>query len=389
MEIISCFEPKRAAYASSCATLTIEDILNSQRRTRRSVFSAGKDFSRTCARAAAAFSRLGPVMIQARIFIASVFLFLCAALCTVQILSYIQSFAVPLHLIDFDNTQSLILDGKMRNFALNSGNEEFDGNGNVSLPDSADAAALFKMPVTYTEYKVRSGDNISSVTKQFGLNNISTLIAVNDIDNVRLLRAGQTLKIPSMDGLPYTVKSGDSLAGIAQKYGVSMEEILDVNELSSGILHADDKLFIPGARLDSSMLKKALGELFAYPLAVSWRVSSPYGWRPDPFTGVRTFHTGIDLVVPHGTPIQAAMGGRVSTKGYSNTYGNHVIIDHDNGYQTLYAHMVSSTVKKGQYIQQGGRIGYAGNTGYSTGVHLHFSVYKNGKLINPAAVLKF
>ena len=83
------------------------------------------------------------------------------------------------------------------------------------------------------------------------------------------------------------------------------------------------------------------------------------------------------------------MGGRVSTKGYSNTYGNHVIIDHDNGYQTLYAHMVSSTVKKGQYIQQGGRIGYAGNTGYSTGVHLHFSVYKNGKLINPAAVLKF
>lgn len=388
MEIISCFEPKRAAY-TSCAALTIEDILDSHRRTRHSVFSTGKDFSRTCVKAAAVFSRFGSVMIQARIFITCVFLFLCAVLCTVRILSYIQSFAPPLHLIDFDNTQSLILDGKMRNFALNSENEEFDGNGNISLMDSTDAAALFKMPVTYTQYKVRPGDNISSVTKQFGLNNISTLIAVNNINNVRLLRAGQTLTIPSMDGLPYTIRSGDSLKGIAQKYGVKMEEILDVNELSSDILHAGDKLFIPGARLDNGMLKKALGELFAYPLAVGWRVSSTYGWRPDPFTGVRSFHTGIDLVVPHGTPIQAAMGGRVSAKGYSNTYGNHVIIDHDNGYQTLYAHMVSSTVKKGQYIEQGGRIGYAGNTGYSTGVHLHFSVYKNGKLINPASVLKF
>ena len=388
MEIISCFEPKRAVYAP-CAALTIEDILNSHRHRRRPVFSVRKTVYSACVRADRLHKNAEELLIQARFFITAVFLCLCAALCIVQIISYVQSFALPIRFIDAENTQALILNGRMRNFALNAGNEEFDGNGNISLIDGSEAAALFKMPVTYKEYKVGPGDNISSVTKRFGLSNISTLIAVNEIDNVRLLRSGQILRIPSMDGLPYTVKNGDNLQGIAQKYNVKMEELLDVNELSSDILHAGDTLFIPGARMDTNVLKKVLGELFAFPLAVRWRVSSPYGWRADPFTGVRSFHTGIDLVVPHGTPIQAAMGGVVSTKGYSNIYGNHVIIDHDNGYQTLYAHMASSAVKKGQYVQQGGRIGYAGNTGYSTGVHLHFSVYKNGKLINPASVLKF
>ena len=203
------------------------------------------------------------------------------------------------------------------------------------------------------------------------------------------MRAGQKLTVPSLDGLVHTVKEGDSLASIAQKYGVSLEKILDVNELSSAVLLAGERLFIPGARLAGSDLKKALGELFASPLSVRWRISSAFGWRMDPFTGVRTFHTGIDLVVPHGTPIKASMAGTVAAAGYSNVYGNYVIINHGNGYQTLYAHMVSSAVKRAQHIGQGGVIGYVGSTGYSTGAHLHFSVYKDGKLINPMHVFKF
>ena len=104
---------------------------------------------------------------------------------------------------------------------------------------------------------------------------------------------------------------------------------------------------------------------------------------------MRSFHTGVDLVVPHGTPIKASMGGTVAAAGYSNVYGNYVIINHGNGYQTLYAHMSSFSVKRGQQVEQSTRIGYVGSTCYSTGAHLHFSVYKDGKLINPVQVLKF
>jgi len=131
-----------------------------------------------------------------------------------------------------------------------------------------------------------------------------------------------------------------------------------------------------------------MGELFMYPLSVAWRLTSPFGPRPDPFTGVRTFHTGIDMAVPKGTSIRAAMSGKVIAVGFTNIYGNYVIINHGNGYQTLYAHMSQTFAHTGQGVSQGTRIGLVGSTGYSTGPHLHFTVYKNGNLIDPLSVLK-
>ncbi|MFC2289355.1 peptidoglycan DD-metalloendopeptidase family protein [Treponema lecithinolyticum] len=388
MEIISYFEPKRALCAS-CGTLTIEDMLRSQhprknplRLLQREVHFAGE-------RTVASLEQIAGMLHKAKTALLIVCVLVCTAAAAGHIFEYAYAFAGRLTFAERENTDISALNGKMRNFALASKGENFDADGNISLTDNAEKDALFSMPVTYAKYTVAAGDSISSITKRFGLKNISTLIAVNDIKNARLLRAGQKLTVPSLDGLVHTVKEGDSLASIAQKYGVSLEKILDVNELSSAVLLAGERLFIPGARLAGSDLKKALGELFASPLSVRWRISSAFGWRMDPFTGVRTFHTGIDLVVPHGTPIKASMAGTVAAAGYSNVYGNYVIINHGNGYQTLYAHMVSSAVKRAQHIGQGGVIGYVGSTGYSTGAHLHFSVYKDGKLINPMHVFKF
>ena len=385
MEIISCFEPKQAY--SFCGALTIEEMLSSQRLPNRfgiSVSAYVRSFTERGLRVLEYITRVVP---KAKMLFAAALVLLVAADGCLRCINYLYAYASRIQPSVQDDVP--VLAGQMRNFALNFGVQEFDGNGNISLIDGAEKAALFKMPISYTGYTVRSGDSISSITKRFGLRNISTLIAVNDIDNVRLLRSGQKLRIPSVDGLLYTVRSGDSLELIAKNYGVSVEEILDVNELSSAVLYAGTELFIPGARLSSSVLKKALGELFAAPLAVSWRISSGYGWRQDPFTGVRSFHTGIDLVVPYGTSIKSAMSGTVAAAGYSNVYGNYVIINHGNGYQTLYAHMSSASVKKGERVAQGAQIGHTGNTGYSTGTHLHFSVYRNGKLINPTQVLKF
>lgn len=243
-------------------------------------------------------------------------------------------------------------------------------------------------PVTYSTYKVRRGDNITNIAKRFGLANISTLIAVNEISNVRLLQSGQTLKIPSMDGIIHKVATGENLNTIAQKYSITLENLLDANDLSSSVIQKGTVLFIPGAKLDSSSLRDAMGESFKMPVKAKWRLTSPYGYRADPFTGQRKFHTGIDMAAPLGTKIYAAMAGKVATTGFNNVFGNYVIISHGNGYQSLYAHLQKYTVRAGQFIDQGAQLGLMGSTGYSTGSHLHLSIYKNGKHINPAPLLK-
>lgn len=240
--------------------------------------------------------------------------------------------------------------------------------------------------VSYTNYKVRNGDTVSAIISRFGLRNMGTLLAVNGIDNARRIHSGQTLRIPSMDGIVHTVARGDSLALIAKRYAIPITAILDANDLQASTLVAGQKLFIPGASLSTMDLRRALGELFVYP--IKGRLTSRFGYRKDPFTGVRTFHTGIDLAAPTGTAIKATLDGKVATTGYSTVYGNYVIITHESGYQSLYGHMSSISVKRGQQIVQGGLIGRVGNTGYSTGPHLHFSVYKNGKMVDPFTVLK-
>ena len=205
---------------------------------------------------------------------------------------------------------------------------------------------------------------------------------------MRQLAAGQKLKIPSIDGIIYTVKAGDSLNSIVESNKISLKELLDVNDLTSEVLHAGQQLFLPRAALDQKTLKTAMGDRFILPISAKFRWSSPFGWREDPIAHVRSFHTGTDMACPTGTPILASMSGKVITTGVNRVYGNYVIIDHGNGYQTLYAHMSKIIAQKGQWVSQGTRIGLVGSTGYSTGPHLHFTVYKNGKMVNPLSVLK-
>ena len=304
--------------------------------------------------------------------------------------AWYSSFATGVSLEEISAVEIEILDKAMNDFALESG-REIDENGNVLNADGSSAvvpAADFRQKVTFSEYKVRSGDTISGISRKFGLSNISTLIAVNGISNVRQLKSGQNLKIPSADGLVHSVKSGDSLSSLSVKYGVTVEDLLDVNDLESQVLTAGQILFIPGARLSSETLRMAMGELFTWPLKGSWRLTSNYGRRADPFTGVTSFHTGIDMAMPSGTPVYSSMSGKIESVGYTNIFGNYVIIKHVNGYQTLYAHLTKSLVKSGQNVAQGAKIGLVGSTGYSTGPHLHFTVFKNGKLVDPMTVLK-
>lgn len=127
------------------------------------------------------------------------------------------------------------------------------------------------------------------------------------------------------------------------------------------------------------------GGYFVWP--VSGTITSPYGWRTHPIYGTRRFHTGIDIGVGEGTPIDAARSGTVVDSGYMGAYGLAAIIDHGGGMATLYAHMSSIRVGAGQRVSTGEVVGLVGSTGYSTGPHLHFEVRVNGAHQNPMSWL--
>lgn len=239
--------------------------------------------------------------------------------------------------------------------------------------------------VTYFSYKIEKGDTIGEISENFGLNQ-DTLLSINGIKNSRLIQIGQILKIPNQDGILYTVKSGDSLASIAEKYESDAVAIQIANELFSETIAPASRVFLPGARLNSVEVQEINGDLFAWP--IRGYITSPYGYRPSPFTGQRQFHSGLDIGAPTGTPIKAAMSGRITATGFDSISGNYVVISHHSGYRTMYAHMSVIRAKTGNYVRTGDRIGDVGSTGLSTGPHLHFTVYKNGVTVNPRQLMK-
>ena len=307
----------------------------------------------------------------------------------VDTISYRESFATGISLVNEDINAANFLDNALELFAMS--NDAFsDASGNV-LDEEGNAVVpvvSYMQPVSFQNYTVRSNDTVGGICYKFGLSKIDTIIGVNNIGNVRDLRVGQKLRIPSRDGLIHSVTSGETLEKLATKFSVSIADLLDVNDLSSSNLSIGQEIFIPGARLDSDTLERAMGEVFRYPITASWRLTSKFGSRIDPISGVRKNHTGIDMACPTGTAIKAAMTGTVAFTGYNNTYGYYVIINHHDNYQTLYAHMSKILTKKGDRVSQGDKIGLVGSTGYSTGPHLHFTVYKNGNLVDPQTLLK-
>jgi murein DD-endopeptidase MepM/ murein hydrolase activator NlpD len=238
----------------------------------------------------------------------------------------------------------------------------------------------------WQQYKVQKGDSVSRIAKKYGIS-LGAVIASNNIRNARQLKEGITLRIPNIDGIPYSIKSGDSLSKISASFNVPLEVILDINDIKSDVIKAGETIFIPGARMNDLDLRMSLGELFIYPVH-SKHLTSGFGMRKDPISGELAFHTGIDLRANTGTTVMASMEGVVSVISENWLYGKHIILSHPNGYKTMYAHLNSVSIKQGEKVAQGRKIGEAGNTGYSTGSHLHFTIYdKNGKLINPLDLL--
>lgn len=251
--------------------------------------------------------------------------------------------------------------------------------------ESTDVDELADFELFYQSYRVKKGDVISLIAERYGVTE-DTLISVNNIHSSRLLQIGQYLKVPSTPGILYKTKSDEETPqSVAEKFNVNAAKCALANNLEAeDIIGSGKTVFVPDAKLDRITRLEINGDLFKKPIHASYRLSSPYGYRQSPFNASRrTFHTGIDMACPQGTLIYAALEGTVTTAGYSDVFGNYVIITHHSGYKTLYGHMSKILVSKGNYVTTATKIGKVGSTGLSTGPHLHFTVYKDNRTMNP------
>jgi murein DD-endopeptidase MepM/ murein hydrolase activator NlpD len=268
--------------------------------------------------------------------------------------------------------------------------EAFTGMGgaDTGLPSERPDASpeTEKLPELYYKlYMVAKGDMVSTIAQAHGVTQ-DAIISLNKLRNTRTLQIGMVLKIPSINGIIYKTKKGDTPESIADKYRVSLEKIALVNDITDNIVSPGALLFLPDAKLDWVTIQEINGDLFRKPLRGGYYISSRYGWRNNPFSGSRTFHNGMDMATSRGTAIYAALDGTVSSVGYDVTYGNYVIVSHHSGYQTMYAHMNTVLTARGNRVTTATKIGTVGNTGQSTGPHLHFTVFKNRSTLNPASL---
>jgi len=246
---------------------------------------------------------------------------------------------------------------------------------------------------TITKYTVQSGDTLGVIAKKFGLNN-TTLIWANNLSPKGYLQPNQILLIPPIDGVIYTVKKGDTLGGIIKKLGGDLTKAVSYNKLAGTYdISIGQTLIIPGGKPISAppaiqktniakvsdLIKPNVGSPNLSGSGLIWptvtrRLSQYFGWK----------HTGIDVDGEFGDPIWASADGVVSRVKYLKyDYGYHVIIDHPDGKQTLYAHLQKIFVTQGQTVTKGQSLGEMGSTGRSTGSHLHYEVRIGGRRLNP------
>lgn len=238
---------------------------------------------------------------------------------------------------------------------------------------------------TWSTYTVQAGDTLSGIAERTGVP-LEYLIASNDVAPSRL-RPGQQLLLPA-GGVLHAVKPGQTVADIARSYEVAESAIRLANSLS-GEPPPGVRILVPMPRVVPQATAVALGKgegtRFAWP--ARGPLSSPFGPRIHPIYQVPSFHSGIDLALPEGTAVHASAPGRVVTAGWEGGYGLLVVVSHGEGYTTYYAHLSRVLVSVGQFVEIGQPVGLSGNTGLSTGPHLHFEIRRDGVAVDPLQFL--
>lgn len=264
-----------------------------------------------------------------------------------------------------------------------------DGTMHPQIGMSSALASQVQQDTDGTSYYiVQEGDTLSEIAELFGVS-INTIIWENNIG--KNIKPNQELKILPVTGIRHKVKKGDTISSIAKQYDVEQEDITIYNDIDESKLVVGGSIIIPNGvkkQVANPAPSKKSNPSVSSP---SSPVSGGYYMRPTAGKitsrfGVRSrgYHYGIDYGAPTGTPIVASASGTVLKTSCGSGYGNCLIISHDNGTQTLYAHASVLYVSAGTVVKQGQKIAAVGSTGRSTGPHLHFEIIKsNGQKLNP------
>ncbi len=227
-------------------------------------------------------------------------------------------------------------------------------------------------------YIVEEGDTVASIALKYGISS-NTILWANGLNKKSPLKVGQTLVILPITSVQHKIQKGDTIPAIAKKYGGDIEEIIAYNDIEDGKIIVGQTVIIPNGEMPATPVapkatspktgafvsSRDVGGYFLSPLASYRKTQGIHG------------HNAVDLVAPVGTAIRAAADGVVivaNTSGWGGGYGKYVVVKHSNGTQTLYSHLSSVAVRVGQSVDRGQTLGGLGNTGRSTGPHLHFEV---------------
>lgn len=221
------------------------------------------------------------------------------------------------------------------------------------------------LPLQFYKYNITPEDTIFTVSSRFNLN-YDTIATLNSIENQLFFKEYKHILIPNCLGTFSTKRKSD---------------IQDKIILEGKVIY-----FTPGLEMSKKERVTFLISPFSSPLK-KMKITSPFGHRENPFSGKSELHPGIDLKAKVGTKIYSPYAGVIKVSSYSDFLGNYLIIDHGMGYTSHYYHLKSVKFKKGYKLKQGEHVAYTGNSGRSTGPHLHFEIRKEDEVLNPVTLL--
>ena len=294
----------------------------------------------------------------------------------------------------------------IKNSAFNIQNSELENNGigGAVLGVAAynqDAVSAFtqvsdKPPAEVREYTIAAGDTVGQIANKFDVSE-DTIYWENNITPKTLLKPGEKLMILPVTGVRHTVSRGETVQSIAKKYDSSAQAVVDwpyntfVNDETFELAVGQTLIVPDGVKPDEVQVSPRSSIARLTPDAGSITASGSWVWPAagNITQGFAWYHKGLDIANKAGPVVVAADSGRVIAVNPGRFgYGNHVIIDHGNGFQTLYAHLSGFRVEAGQNIAKGAGVGVMGSTGRSTGTHLHFEIRQNGEALPPLNFLK-